>query len=199
MNLPPLPDKGELLAAVKAHRSSWSGGQKPTPEPTGPGEESVWDYPRPPELRPVDFGDGVLPCRVEALGTVIAESTGVLRMCETAGAPVYYFPPRDVLTEYLTPTDYLTVCEWKGAAVHFDLTIGRETIREAAFCYPDPLDDLDKDYARIAGWLGFYPAKMTACFVGDEKARPQPGGLYAGWVTSHIKSPIKGGPGTGGW
>ncbi len=194
-----LPDKNALLAEVRAHRDSWSGGQKPAPEPAGPGEESVWDYPRPPEIRTVDFGTGPLECRVVLDGRDLARSSRVLRVCETAGAPVYYFPPEDVCTETLKPTSQISVCEWKGAAVYYDIVGSVHSARNAAFAYPDPFDDLGIGFEQIAGWFGFYCARVDACFVGDEKATPQPGGVYAGWVTHHIKGPIKGAPGTSGW
>jgi uncharacterized protein (DUF427 family) len=120
-------------------------------------------------------------------------------MVETAGAPVYLFPPDDVRMDLLQANDHVTACEWKGAAVHFDLVMPDLQVRDAAFAYPDPLDDLGQGYGRIAGWIAFYPARVEACFVGDEQVRPQPGGYYAGWVTDAIKGPIKGDPGTEGW
>ena len=40
---------------------------------------------------------------------------------------------------------------------------------------------------------------MDACWVGEERATPQPGGFYGGWITAHVAGPFKGGPGTRGW
>ena len=65
----------------------------------GPGQESVWDYPRPPRMETV--GDRI---RVVVGGEVIADSDRALRVLETAGAPVYYVPRDDVRTELLSPT-----------------------------------------------------------------------------------------------
>lgn len=190
-----LPDKETLLLEGKPHREKW--GPRPagvTPEPVGPGEESVWDYPRPPEIRPAPG-----PARVIFDGKVIAQSDGALRVVETAGAPVYYFLPADVDEGMLCPTDTISVCEWKGAARHYDLVSRDKQSQEAVFAYPDPLDDLGQGYSRIAGWYGFYPARVDACYVGDEKVRPQPGDIYAGWITDNIKGPVKGGPDTQHW
>lgn len=190
-----LPDKAWLLARVGPARAAWADAPRPARiEPAGPGEESVWDFPRPPELRPAPA-----PVRVEHGGETIAGSGRALRMCETAGAPVYLIPPDDVNTSYLRETDYVTVCEWKGAAVHYDVVTAAGTAAHAAFAYPDPLDDLGRDYGRIAGWVAFYPARVDACFVGSERVTPQPGGYYAGWVTRTLKGPVKGGPGSEGW
>ncbi|MEM1193131.1 MAG: DUF427 domain-containing protein [Pseudomonadota bacterium] len=208
-----LPSKDQLLRRVAVHRSGWGAGPKPPADPIGPGEESVWDYPRPPEVRPP--GPIAAPNTKDVsmkmatggpvVATVIfdrktlAKSHRALRICETAGAPVWYFPPEDVNLTMLVETDALSVCEWKGAAVYYDVVSHDLRARQAAFCYPDPLDDLGMGYGQIAGWFGFYPARVEACFVGREHVRPQPGDLYAGWVTDAIKGPIKGGPGTGHW
>ncbi|KPF79324.1 hypothetical protein IP88_02075 [alpha proteobacterium AAP81b] len=166
---------------------------RPAREPVGPGEESVWDYPRPPLVR---RGDERL--RVVLDGAVIAATDRPIWVCETAGAPVPYFAPADVAATLVANAN-LSLCEWKGVAVGHDLLLpGGGRVRDAAWTYPDPLDDLGCGFAALAGHFAFYPAKF-ACFVGDERARPQPGGFYGGWVTERIKGPIKGGPGTGHW
>ena len=163
-------------------------------EPAGPGEESVWDYPRPPILQPAP---GTL--RVLCGDTVVAQSDHALEMKETAGAPVPYFPPEDVRADWLVANARTSHCEWKGIAHAYDLVLpSGERVADAAFTYRDPHDDLAEGYGSIAGWFGFYPAKL-ACFVGEERARPQPGGFYAGWVTDRIKGPVKGEPGSDGW
>lgn len=190
-----LPDKAALLARAKPYRDNWDKTFRPPGlEPAGEGEESVWDYPRPPIIAPVPG-----PVRVMLGDVMIAESDCALEVKETAGAPVPYIRPEDVRTEWLEETGRLTVCEWKGATLYYDLAVpDGNKIGEAAWNYPDPFDDLPEGYAEIAGWYGFYAGKLD-CFIGDERARPQPGGFYGGWVTDRVKGPIKGGPGTGGW
>lgn len=190
-----LPDKALLLSRVAPYRGHWRHSARPARiEPVGPGNESVWDYPRPPEIRDADG-----PVRVACGETGIAASERALRVCETAGAPVYYLPPDDVRMDLLVLKDDVSVCEWKGAAVYYDVALPDGTrVVNAGFAYPDPLDDLGQGFSRIAGWVGFYPGRL-ACFVGDERVRPQPGQFYAGWVTDRIKGPIKGVPGSEGW
>lgn len=156
----------------------------------GPGEESVWDYPRPPRLEP--SGRHV---RVEHGGTVIADTRRAIRVLETAGAPVWYLPPEDVRTDLLEPAAGETVCEWKGTASYFHLRVGDELARRAAFTYRRP----DPGYEAIAGYIGFYASRVDRATVDGEAVRPQPGGFYAGWVTDEIVGPIKGEPGTEGW
>ena len=47
--------------------------------------------------------------------------------------------------------------------------------------------------------LAFYAGRVDACYAGDEKVQPQPGDFYGGWITSHVKGPFKGSPGTRNW
>ncbi|MEM0945116.1 MAG: DUF427 domain-containing protein [Pseudomonadota bacterium] len=187
--------KDELLRRVAPARVKW--GPRPCDvalEPVGPGEESVWDYPRPPVIE-----HATLPVRVVFADQTIASSTRAVRVLETAGAPAYYIPPDDVRMDLLRQREEASICEWKGIAVYYDLCLDGEIAARAAFSYPDPLDDLPEGYAALAGWVGFYPGRVQACYVGDERVEPQEGGLYAGWVTKNIKGPIKGKPGTGHW
>ncbi|HSL33935.1 MAG TPA: DUF427 domain-containing protein [Candidatus Limnocylindrales bacterium] len=156
----------------------------------GPGQESVWDYPRPPRVAPDDRN-----VRVVFNGVTVAESSRAIRVLETAGAPVWYVPPDDVRTDLLEPIDSRTVCEWKGDASYFDLRVGDRVARSAAWTYPRPRPG----YESIAGYVAFYAGRVDAAFVGDERATPQPGDFYGGWITSDVVGPFKGEPGTGGW
>lgn len=191
-----LPDFRRLAGEIAQHRAKWAHAPRPKEiEPVGPGEESVWDFPRPPRVETVSER-----LRATFAGETIAETDHGLRVVETAGAPVYFFPPEAVAKNVLAPVpDHWTFCEWKGAAIYFDLVVGAQRSKQAAFAYPEPLDDLGQGYARLAGWIAFYANRVDAAFIGDERATPQPGGYYAGWVTTKLKGPIKGAPGSSGW
>ena len=191
-----LPPHEVILAHVARHRDKWGPPPPPdvVPERTGPGQESVWDFPRPPRVDEV-------PQRVTVThaGVVIVDVTSARRIVETAGAPVIYVPPDAVRAGLLQQNDNVTLCEWKGAAVHYDLTLpDTPVVRDAAFAYPDPLRDLGQGYETVAGWIGFYPQRVDEITLGGQRVRPQ-GGFYAGWVTDALVGPIKGGPGTGHW
>src|SRR2546425_6193089 len=84
----------------------------PTPrriEP-GPGQESVWDYPRPPRVEGCDRR-----LRVVFNGCVVGETTRALRVLETSQPPAYYFPPEDVrLATFFTRTHHTTLCRVEG-------------------------------------------------------------------------------------
>ncbi len=156
----------------------------------GPGQESVWDYPRPPRLEPV-----TKRLRVVLGGITVADTRNGQRVLETSHPPVYYFPPADVRMEFLKPAHGGSFCEWKGRARYFDVVVGDRRAERAAWCYPEPVPV----FVPITDYLAFYADRIDACFVGDEQARPQPGGFYGGWITDDIVGPFKGGPGSVGW
>jgi uncharacterized protein (DUF427 family) len=155
-----------------------------------PGQESVWDYPRPPRLE-----DSTRHIRVIFNGVTVAETRRAKRVLETSGPPVYYIPPEDVRMDLLTPAQDATFCEWKGAASYYTLTVDGRTVEQAAWYYPQP----NAPYAAIKDYIAFYPRKMDTCYVDLEQVTPQPGDYYGGWITSEIVGPFKGDPGTLGW
>ena len=155
-----------------------------------PGQESVWEYPRPPRLEDSDR-------RVKIVfgGVTIAYTTRAKRVLETSHPPVYYIPPDDIRMEHLTLAEGTSFCEWKGVARYYDLETKERRERRAAWFYPDPVPA----YAELKDCVAFYPSLMDACWVDGEKVRAQEGDFYGGWVTSEIVGPFKGGPGTWGW
>lgn len=157
-------------------------------EPVGQGQESVWDYPRPPEMR-LD----PRTVRVETpLHESLASTDHALRIAETAAPPTFYVPSQDVALSLLLRAPGTSFCEWKGTAHYWALASAPETI--VAWDYPEP----NSEYAEIKDCLGFYPGRLP-CFVGDERVRAQPGRFYGGWVTSELVGPFKGTPGTEAW
>lgn len=153
----------------------------------GPGQESVWDYPRPPVLDPT-----TLPVEVYDGERLIARSDRALRVLETASPPTVYLPPDDVNAELLAPVRQSSFCEWKGSASYWALARAPE--QHIGWSYPRPTEA----FRAIAGWYSFYPGRVH-CLLGGETVRPQGGGFYGGWVTDAIVGPWKGESGTGGW
>lgn len=156
----------------------------------GPGQESVWDYPRPPRLE-----DTAKRIRVVFNGVVIADTRSAKRVLETSHPPVYYIPPEDIVMKHLIRTRKSSYCEWKGVATYYSVAVGQRRADNAAWCYPDP----DSAFASLRDYVAFYAEMMDECYVDDELARPQPGDFYGGWVTRDIIGPFKGGPGSLGW
>lgn len=159
-------------------------------QPPLPPQESVWDYPRPPCVEPSSKR-----VRIIFNGEAIVDTTRAIRVLETSHPPAYYIPPNDILMQYFTATDRHTVCEYKGMASYWTIRVKGKSAENAAWSYPNPAPG----YEAIKNYLAFYPSRMEACFVDDERVTPQEGDFYGGWITSEIAGPFKGGPGTWGW
>jgi uncharacterized protein (DUF427 family) len=161
-----------------------------TPDPAGPGQESVWSYPRPAVAEPTSRR-----LRIEHRGVVVAETVRGVRTLETSHPPTYYFPREDVAAGVLRPAAGSSLCEWKGAAAYFDVMAGGEVLERVAWSYPEPTPP----FAILRGHVAFYAAPFDACWVDGERVTPQPGGFYGGWITSREVGPFKGLPGSRFW
>ena len=103
------------------------------PVTPGPGQESVWDYPRPPRVEPV-----AARIRVVVDGVTIADSTRAMRVLETSHPPVYYLPREDVRAGSIRAANGSSVCEWKGIASYWSIVAPGRRIERAAWSYEDP-------------------------------------------------------------
>lgn len=160
----------------------------------GPGQASVWDYPRPPRLEICDR-----PIEIVFNGVTIAATQRSQRVLETTHPPVYYIPPEDIQMQYLVPTSRRSFCEWKGVAGYYRLAVGDASglgkgdrqLDDVAWFYPEPTEA----FAALRNHVAFYARPMDRCTVGGERVIPQPGNFYGGWITSDIVGPFKSGPG----
>ena len=156
----------------------------------GPGQESVWDYPRPPRIE-----DSARLVEIFFNGRKIASSRRAKRVLETSHPPVYYLPPQDVDAAVLQPSNRRTFCEWKGQARYYTIRVGDQAAPDAAWYYPDPTPA----FAEIRDYIAFYPGRMERCLLDGVTVQSQPGDFYGGWITPEIVGPFKGGAGTTGW
>jgi len=156
----------------------------------GPGQESVWDYPRPPRLEASERH-----LKVIFGGEIIAETRRGHRVLETSHPPVFYFPLEDVNMRFLEEEAGHSYCEWKGSAAYYSIRVGDHFAPKAAWYYPNPT----ASFLPIKDAIAFYADQMTECWVDGEQVVPQPGGFYGGWITSEIVGPFKGEPGSVGW
>lgn len=163
---------------------------RPRPEKPAAGQESVWDYPRPPRLEPVH---GRVTIRLG--GELIADTTDAVRVLETSHPPVYYVPITDFTPGALVDAEGSSFCEFKGRARYLDVRGGDAVCPGAAWNYPEPSPGFGPLVTRVA----VYAAQMDECTVDGEVVTPQPGGFYGGWVTASVVGPFKGVPGSMGW
>lgn len=155
----------------------------------GEGQESVWDYPRPPRLVPDEREVVVVAGDFE-----VARSRRCLRVLETASPPTFYLPPQDVRMEWLEPATGVSHCEWKGQARYWSIVVLSKRWDRVAWSYPDPRPDFEA----LRSYLSFYPGRVI-CLVDGVRVEPQPGQFYGGWITPDVVGPFKGEPGTEGW
>jgi len=156
----------------------------------GPGQESVWDYPRPPRLE-----NCAKRIRIIFNGGVIADTVRAKRVLETSHPPVYYLPPEDIAMAHLAPGKGSSFCEWKGCAHYYEVVCGDRRAPRAAWSYPNPTADLrhDQEPRRVLlrtagcvprGWRAGAPAARRLLRRMDHRRRV---------------GPFKGAPGTAGW
>ncbi len=163
---------------------------RPEPEAPGPGQESVWDYPRPPRLEQSSRLVAVVLGGVE-----VCRTSRAWRVLETSHPPTWYLPREDWRPGSLEPAPGSSVCEWKGAADYLTVVGGDRRAESAAWTYPAPTPA----FAALRDAVAVYPAAMDACTVDGETVQPQAGGFYGGWVTADVVGPFKGVPGSTFW
>ncbi len=155
---------------------------------TGPGQESVWDYPRPPAVEAVP--DRVV---VRLGGTIVVDTTDAVRVLETSHPPVYYVPMAGL---ELRPAQGSSMCEFKGVRATSTWSAGTASSRPGRRgTNPTP----EPGYEDLRDRVAIYPSAMDSCEVGGEVVQAQEGDFYGGWITSRVVGPFKGGPGTLGW
>ena len=168
--------------------------KRPHPIPPGPGQESVWAYPRPPRLERT-----AKRIQIWLGGELIADTErsaqDAFRVLETSHPPGYYLPPDAFAPGVLSRATGSSICEFKGAATYWTLTGGDKTAQKAGWSYEHPTPA----FREMAGYIAVYAAEMDECRVDGEVVTPQPGQFYGGWITADVVGPFKGEPGTMGW
>jgi uncharacterized protein (DUF427 family) len=163
----------------------------PEPDPVGPGQESVWHYPRPAIAEPA-----ARHIRIVHKGVTIADTRAAWRTLETSHPPTYYIPQADIAMQHLAANPARSICEWKGQAAYWDVVLpDGERLAAVGWSYPAPTPA----FAGIAGHIAFYAAPFEEVTIDGEQVTPQPGGFYGGWITTREAGPFKGIPGSRLW
>ena len=66
----------------------------------------------------------------------------------------HYFPPDSISREHFRESETHTVCPWKGTASYYDVVVGGDVNRDAAWYYPQPKDAALQIKDRVAFWRG---------------------------------------------
>ena len=163
---------------------------RPRPDPAGPGQESVWDYPRPPIAEATSAH-----VRIEHRGRTIVDTRAPVRVLETSHPASYYIPPAGIAPGVLRRAEGGSFCEWKGVATFWDVVVDGLVLPRVGWSYADPTPA----FAALRNHVAFYAAPFERCSVDGETVTPQPGDFYGGWITSRVVGPFKGVPGSWGW
>ena len=168
----------------------WRGSNRPDfAKLPGPGQISVWDFPRPPQLVPNSREVVVMWGNLE-----VAHTKRAIMALETAHPPTFYLPWEDVDQNLFQLAGGGSFCEWKGPAKYWSLVDGLHSLVKVAWSYPSPLPGAEL----IKDCVALY-ANSLQCTVGGQPVTPQPGGFYGGWITPELVGPFKGVPGSSSW
>jgi uncharacterized protein (DUF427 family) len=100
---------------------------------------------------------------------VLADTADALTLLEADLPPVQYFPRTDVETGFLSQTDKVTECPYKGRATHYSMLVNGDLLENCAWSYEDPYAAVQD----IRGRIAFYPDKVEVYEIdeaeGDER------------------------------
>ena len=118
------------------------------------------------------------PCekrvRVVLEGETVADSRHTLLLSESGHQPIYYFPPEDVRSDLLEPSDRHTRCPKKGEASYHSIRVGDRFEKAIAWYYPEPLEGA----APIKDLIAFYFDRIDHWYEEDEEIFVHPRDPY---------------------
>ncbi|MDT7531190.1 DUF427 domain-containing protein [Sphingopyxis sp. SE2] len=89
---------------------------------------------------------------------------GALILFETSLPPRFCLPPEAVRTKFLTRSQKVTQCPYKGEARHWHVEVEGKRVEDAAWTYPAPFGEADP----IHDCLSFYPSKVRIEVDGEQ-------------------------------
>jgi len=66
----------------------------------------------------------------------------------------HYFPPSSLNMQFFKQSEKNTVCSWKGIASYFDIEVGNQSNKDAAWFYPEPKSAAKNIIGYVAFWKG---------------------------------------------
>jgi uncharacterized protein (DUF427 family) len=112
------------------------------------------------------FEDSPRRIRGVLAGETVVDSARAKLLHEHGHLPLYYFPREDVRMDLLEPTDHHTRCPYKGEASYWSVRVGDTVAENAAWGYPEPLDDAPP----LADYVAFYWNRLDSWYEEDEEA-----------------------------
>ncbi|HEY2259084.1 MAG TPA: DUF427 domain-containing protein [Solirubrobacteraceae bacterium] len=143
--------------------------------PLGKAPAGEFNFEPPPPGRALYLDPTPKRIRVEVGGEVIADSRRAFLLHEGGQQPIYYFPPQDVRSEFLEPSDRHTHCPKKGDASYYTIRAGGSEVEAGAWYYPDPLPDAP---AQLKDLIAFYFNRMDRWLEEGEEISVHPRDPY---------------------
>ena len=151
----------------------------PDPHPPQVGQESVWDYPRPPAL-----DESHLCVEVSLQGVLIARTNNALRVLETSHPPTFYIPPSDIDTQFLSQTGATSFCSGESHPLGCDHC--RDHRWGGSWTYLKPTAPFDN----LKRLLLLLPSSFE-CSVDGSVVEPQPEARLWRLVTKDVVGPSR--------
>jgi uncharacterized protein (DUF427 family) len=96
-------------------------------------------------------------------GTIIANSSAAIRLCEADYPAVQYVPRTDVNMALLKRSEHVTYCPYKGDCSYFDILVGGLRSENAVWTYENPFPAV----AAIRDYLAFYTERVDSIDTDD--------------------------------
>lgn len=125
-------------------------------------DDPIYAHPRDPYHR-VDVRASSRHVVVRSNREVVAETDRPKLLFETAVPVRYYLPFADVNLALLAISETLSECPYKGDGQHWHLTVGEQTVEDAAWSLPHPLPE----GMAAAEHICFYPNKVEIKVDGE--------------------------------
>jgi uncharacterized protein (DUF427 family) len=135
----------------------------------------TFNFEPPPPGRAVYLEPAPKRVRVIVGGETVADSRHAFLLHESGLQPVYYFPPRDVRSELLEPSDRVTHCPKKGDASYYTIRAGDKAVENGAWYYPSPIESAPPE---LEGLIAFYFDRMDRWLEEAEEIGVHPRDPY---------------------
>ena len=96
---------------------------------------------------------------IRAAGAVLGESNQALELTEGSYPSVIYFPRDNLAMALFDQSDTTSTCPWKGDATYFSINTGSGALKDAAWSYEAPIDDVSE----IAGRGSYSFRQIRRC------------------------------------
>lgn len=132
-------------------------------------DEQVFVHPRNPYVR-VDALRSGRHVRVELDGATLADSSSPVLLFETGLPTRYYLSRLAINWDYLTPTDTVTECPYKGTTTgYWSVRVGDRVHPDIAWSYDFPT----RQVLPVAGLVAFYNERLDIVVDGRPVGRPK--------------------------